>query len=98
MKRLVVAALLLASAGLALADSTGADVYAKKCALCHGKDGKGSPVGIKMGATDLGATKLSEADVVKVVENGRGKMTGFKGKLTDPEIQAVAKYVKGGVK
>ena len=60
MKRLAVAALLVAAAGLARADApSGADVYAKKCAMCHGKDGKGSPTGLKMGAKDLAASTLS---------------------------------------
>ena len=99
MKRLAIAALLLAAAGFARADSAnGADVYAKKCTVCHGKDGKGSPAGLKMGAKDLTASALSEDDMEKVVENGRGKMTPFKGKLSHEEIEAVAKYVKGGLK
>jgi cytochrome c6 len=99
MKRLAVAALLVAAAGLARADSAaGADVYAKKCAVCHGKDGKGSPTGIKMGAKDFATSTLSEADMVKVIEDGRGKMTAFKAKLSHEEIEAVAKYIKGGLK
>jgi cytochrome c6 len=98
MKRIVLAAVLLAAAGLARADAAGAEVFQKKCAMCHGKDGKGSPAGLKMGAKDLNATALTEADVAKVVADGRGKMTAFKGKLTDAEIQAVAKFVKGGLK
>ena len=36
--------------------------------------------------------------MVKVIENGQGKMTGFKSKLSAEEIAAVAKYVKAGVK
>jgi cytochrome c6 len=98
MKCVVLAAVLLAAAGLARADAAGAEVFQKKCAVCHGKDGKGSPAGLKMGAKDLNATALTEADVAKVVADGRGKMTAFKGKLTDAEIQAVAKFVKGGLK
>jgi cytochrome c6 len=68
------------------------------CYACHGKDGKGSPVGLKMGAPNLTTLKVSEADIAKVIENGKGKMTPFKGKLSPEEIQAVAKYVKGGLK
>jgi cytochrome c6 len=98
MKRLVLAALLLAAAGVARADATGAEVFQKKCAMCHGKDGKGSPTGIKMGAKDLNGTSLAEADLAKVIAEGKGKMVGFKGKLTDAEIAAVAKFVKGGLK
>jgi cytochrome c6 len=100
MKRLIVAAALLAAAGLVRADSaaSGADVYAKKCAMCHGKDGKPSAVGVKMGAKDLSVSALSKDEMEKVIENGRNKMTAFKGKLSEDEIEAVAKYVKAGLK
>jgi cytochrome c6 len=97
MKRLLLALVVLSSAAAARADD-GATVYAKRCAACHGKDGKGTPVGIKMGATDLGASKLSEADIVGVVSAGKGKMTSFKEKLSESEIKDVAKFVKGGLK
>lgn len=98
MKRLAIVAVLLASAAIARADGSGAEIYAKKCAMCHGKDGKGSPVGLKMGAKDLTTLGLSEDAVEKVVNEGKGKMAAFKGKLSDAEIDAVAKYVAGGLK
>jgi cytochrome c6 len=98
MKRIaIVLAAAFAFAPLARAES-GAEVYTAKCKLCHGPDGKGSAVGLKMGAKDLTVTKLSEAEIAKTVEEGRGKMTPFKGKLDAGQIQAVAKYVKGGLK
>lgn len=98
MKRI---ALVLAAAFLlapAVRAEDAAALYTAKCKLCHGADGKGSPVGIKMGTKDLTVTKLSEAEIAKTIEDGRGKMTPFKGKLEPAQIQAVAKYVKGGLK
>jgi cytochrome c6 len=97
MKRLLLSLVVLSVAAAARADD-GAAVYAKRCAACHGKDGKGTPVGIKMGATDLGASKLSEAEMVGVISSGKGKMTAFKEKLSEGEIKDVAKFVKGGLK
>lgn len=97
MKRTMLALAVLAFAAAARADDTAA-LFAKKCAVCHGKDGKGSPAGLKLGAKDLTATTLSLAEVQAVIENGRGKMTPNKGKLGEAEIQALAKYVKGGLK
>lgn len=97
MKRTLVALALLAAAATARADDAAA-LFAKKCSACHGKDGKGSPAGLKLGAKDLTGTKLSEAELKAVIENGRGKMTPNKGKLTDAEIQSLAKFVKGGLK
>lgn len=95
MKRILFALAALAVAGAAHADAA---LYAKKCASCHGKDGKPSAVGQKMGAKDLGASKLSEAEMVAVISAGKGKMTAYKDKLTEAEIQSLAKFVKGGLK
>jgi cytochrome c6 len=97
MKRIVLALAVLVTAAAARADDTAA-LFQKKCSVCHGKDGKGSPAGLKMGAKDLTSTKLSEGDIKGVIENGRGKMTPNKGKLTDAEIQSLATFVKAGLK
>ncbi len=76
-----------------------ADTFQSKCAACHGKDGKGSsPMAQKLGVKDLTVTKLSAADIEKTIANGKGKMTPFKGKLSDAEISALAKWVAGGMK
>lgn len=78
-----------------------APVWSKKCAKCHGKDGKGKLEGVP----DLtsGETKSKSTNQLKqIIENGKkGKtdddedMPSFKGKITDEEIDAAAKYVKG---
>ena len=76
----------------------GKALFAKKCAACHGPDGKGkTPMGQKLGAKDLNGIKDSEADIVKDVEGGKGKMPPVKG-MTKDEVQAVAKFVKNGMK
>lgn len=95
MKRILFALAALSIAGAAHADAA---LYAKKCASCHGKDGKPTSIGEKMGAKDLGATKLSETEVVAIISGGKGKMTAFKEKLSEAEIQSLAKYIKGGLK
>ena len=95
---LAVAVALVAVAAAARADEAAA-LFQKKCVACHGKDGKGTPGGLKMGVKDLTATKLSEPQLVDVIANGRGKMMApNKGKLSDAEIASLAKYVKGGLK
>jgi mono/diheme cytochrome c family protein len=79
-----------------LAFAQGVDTYKAKCAMCHGADGKGQ-MAKKMGSHDLTDPAVqgkSEADIVGIVTNGQGKMTGFKGKLADDQIKAVAAYVK----
>ena len=89
---------LLALAVPAAADDAAA-TFAQKCSVCHGKDGKGQvPMAQKLGAKDLTQTKLSAAEVEKVIADGRGKMAGFRGKMADGEIKALAGWIKGGLK
>lgn len=97
MKKLIagvsLAALMMAGT---MAFATGADDYKAKCAMCHGADGKGQ-MAQKMGSkalTDPAVQGMSEADIAKVISDGKGKMSGFKGKLSDDQIKAVAEYVK----
>jgi mono/diheme cytochrome c family protein len=96
---LVAALLALLVAPAARAEGPAAAAFQAKCAPCHGKDGKGqTPMAQKLGVKDLTVTKLSAPDIEKVVTNGKGKMTPFKGKLSDAEISGLAKYVAGGLK
>lgn len=88
------------------ADAAGAELFAKNCAMCHGKDGKGATkMGESMKLKDLTAVTLDKAKVVQVVKDGAkneavpGKdMKGFAGKLDDAQIEAVSAYVAGGLK
>jgi mono/diheme cytochrome c family protein len=79
----------------------GAKTYTSKCANCHGKDGKGeTAMGKKKGAKDLGASKMTVEEIVKVVTEGKNNAEGkpaspaFKDKLQADEINAVSAYVK----
>jgi cytochrome c6 len=99
MKRLAVVLALAFTAVAASADDQGSAIFAKRCAACHGKDGKGqTPMAQKLGAKDLTALKLGVGDVQKVVADGKGKMSAFKGKLSEQEIHEVAQYVSKGLK
>jgi cytochrome c6 len=97
MKRILFAFVALTFAGTALAADAAA-LFAAKCAACHGKDGKGTAVGQKMGAHDITALKEGEAEIVAVISNGKGKMSAYKDKLSQDEIKALAKFVKAGLK
>lgn len=77
------------------AQSGGADTFKAKCAMCHGADGKKeNPAMGTKALTSPEIQKLSEADLVATITNGKGKMPAYKGKLTDEQIKAVAQYVK----
>ena len=101
MKRIAMAALAVAlgtAAGAARADGAAA-LFEKKCATCHGKDGKGqTKMGEKMGIKDFAASTGSAADLEKTIAEGRGKMPAFKGKISDDEIKSVASFIKAGLK
>ena len=74
-----------------------ADAYKTKCQGCHGPDGHASAIGKKLGAKDFqdaDVAKMSEADLAKITTDGKNKMPAYKGKLTDDQIKALAKYIK----
>lgn len=99
MKKMLVAAVLAFLVAPAARADAPAAAFQAKCAPCHGKDGKGqTAMAQKLGVKDLTVTKLSAADIGKVITNGKGKMTPFKGKLSDAEIGELAKFVAGGMK
>ena len=77
----------------AAAQSSAADTYKAKCAMCHGADGSKTMMGAKPlnGAEVQG---MSQADLVAAITNGKGKMPAYKGKLTDAQISELAAYVK----
>ena len=98
MKTLAAALLILVAAPAAQAAGP-ADTFQAKCAACHGKDGKGqSDMAKKLGVKNLTTTKLPAAEIEKVIANGKGKMTPWKGKLSDAEINSLAKFVADGLK
>lgn len=80
----------------AMADDTEA-LYKSKCQVCHGADGKGSPAGQKMGVKDFHdpeVAKQSDADLIKVTKEGKGKMPKYDGKLTDDQIKGLIKFIR----
>lgn len=81
-----------------MAADTGADLYAAKCASCHGKDGSGNtPMGKNLKLKDLGSAdvqKASDADLKTVLEKGKGKMPAYGGKLSSAQIDDVVKHIR----
>lgn len=75
-----------------------AATYKAKCAACHGPDGKGdTSMGKVLKVRDLGSADVqnqSDADLTAVIENGKSKMPGYKGKLTDAQIKGLVSYIR----
>ncbi len=80
----------------AMADN--AAVYKAKCGACHGADGKGqSPMGKKMNLRDLAAPevqKQSDAELTKIIAEGKEKMPGYATKLTADEIKGLVAFMR----
>jgi mono/diheme cytochrome c family protein len=85
-------------AGPACAQSSGADTYKAKCAMCHGADGlAATPMAKNMKVLsfkDSSMVKASDAQFIASTTNGKGKMPGYKGKLTDAQIKDVVSYIR----
>lgn len=81
----------------------GKAVYEKSCVLCHGPQGRGDgPVGKTINPpaadfTSAASKKKTDAELLATIETGRPPtaMVGWKGQLSEAEIQDVLAYVKG---
>jgi cytochrome c6 len=77
--------------------ASGAGVYKSKCQTCHGPDGGGTAVGKSLKVADLRSPDVqnrSDAELTQVISDGKDNMPGFKGAITDDEIQAVLAHVR----
>ena len=94
----LVAVMAATTMSTAYAQAAGADTYKAKCAMCHGADGAGNPSMVKaMGVKSFASpeiAKASDADLIAVTKNGKGKMPAYAGKLTDPQIKDVVSYIR----
>ncbi|MCI0449403.1 MAG: cytochrome c, partial [Chlorobi bacterium] len=75
-------------------------IWPKRCAKCHGKDGKGKLEGVP-NLTRPETKSKSLKELISTITTGRQAetedgedMPSFKNKLTPEEIEAAAKYVK----
>ncbi|MGD1210821.1 MAG: cytochrome c [Candidatus Acidiferrales bacterium] len=79
--------------------SAGKDVFSKHCVACHGADGKGNDAVAKMmkvpipplGSKEVQA--LSDADLSKVITEGKGKMPAVK-TLSSAEVANVVAFIR----
>jgi len=102
MKKALVLSILLGAATV-LSAADGSEIWAKQCAKCHGKDGRGDTVmGKKMGAKDYTQAKNQEAvtddNAIKSVKEGfkvsdKVVMKPIDG-VTDDEVKAVIAHMR----
>jgi cytochrome c6 len=77
-----------------------AELYAKNCASCHGRDGRGKTLKGKLKhARDLANSEwqvnVSDERLFNSIMNGKGKMPAYGKKLAEQEIDALVAYVRG---
>lgn len=74
------------------------DVYLDKCAACHAQDGSGKTVkGRKDKVKDIRQTikKMSEDQMIEVVEKGKGAyMNSFSKQYSPEQIKALVEYYR----
>ena len=96
---LLMLVLALVLPAFSVAADTGADLFASKCAACHGKDGSGNtPMGKNLKLRDLGSAdvqKMSDKEIKDIVDKGKPpKMPSYGGKLSSAQIDDLVKYIR----
>jgi len=85
------------------ADDSTAELFAAQCVMCHGAEGKGDGMAAGMlqpPPTNFAAPgywdKADRAALRKIIHDGKPgtSMTGFGGKLSDEQIDALLKHLE----
>ncbi|MEW6211828.1 MAG: c-type cytochrome [Acidobacteriota bacterium] len=90
-------------ANYSAAQPNGATLFRDKCAICHGKDGRGLQNWRSKGQPDLASPKWqksrTDAQIAEAIKEGKGRfMPAWKNKLSDEEINALVKHTRALVK
>ena len=78
--------------------SDGAALYGSNCAICHGRNGTGTPAWKSKGQPDLSTAEWqkshSDAQIAERIRQGKGKMPPFGKKLSEEDVAALVKQVR----
>ncbi|MBI4873950.1 MAG: cytochrome c [Acidobacteria bacterium] len=95
----IVSVLAILLISLPAAAASVADNYKAKCVMCHGPDGSAStPMGKKLAVRDLRSAEIqsqTDAQLSAMIENGKGKMPGQKGRLSKDELRQLVTHIRG---
>lgn len=101
MKALIRISVFLACTTVALsgyAAPPAAAVYKTSCAPCHGAAGDANtPAGKRFNVpsfSSAAALKETDADLLAVAKNGKGKMPAWHDKLTDEQLTGLVAYIR----
>jgi mono/diheme cytochrome c family protein len=95
--------IVLAETQISAASDSGKKLFDDKCALCHGRNGKGdgpAAAALSPKPVDFKSSKFwqstSDKKIADTIRNGHGVMPAFD--LSDDQIQAVIDYLKQSFK
>ena len=77
------------------------ELFAQRCARCHGMDGRGeTTIGKMVGAPNLAGAEWwrkldDEARLAESVKSGRNRMPAFGQRLTEEQIASLVRIVRG---
>lgn len=79
--------------------STAEAIYVRRCASCHGKDGKANTVRGKLISTrnltdPKWQAEVSDERIFNSITNGRGRMPGFGKRVSEADIDSLVSYVR----
>jgi len=98
MFRIAVALACTTAAVSSYSEPPAAAVYKANCAMCHGAAGDGNtPAGKKFNVPSFStptAVNESDATLLSVVKDGKGKMPAWKSKLTDDQVKGVVAFIR----
>lgn len=85
---------------LSTSPSSALTIYGKRCASCHGKDGRAKTFkGRLRSARNLTDPQwqadVSDERIFNSIMNGRGKMPSYGKKLPEADINSLVSYVRG---
>jgi mono/diheme cytochrome c family protein len=93
------AVLTLASAALCASAEDAASTYKAKCAACHGAAGDANtPAGKALKVPSFSseeAVKQSDAVLLEIAKNGKGKMPAWHDKLSDVQLKDLVVFIHG---
>ena len=106
MKKLIIVSMALLIAGaVSVRAAEAKENWEKNCQKCHGPDGKGkTTMGKKLEIKDYSDAKIQDAlkdeEMSKAIKEGvkegdKTRMKAFGDTLSDDEIKALVKYVRG---
>jgi mono/diheme cytochrome c family protein len=75
-----------------------AGLFKAKCVACHGSDASGNtPVGKNLKIRDLRSAEVqaqSDAELFKIISNGKGKMPAYSKSLTEEQIHQLVAFIR----